>query len=100
MFSRTLKDWFEDVFVTRGDQGALVFLRSGCTETEMTYRDLNQYANGCKAALLETGVAKGDRVVLFLNKSMFFVIAHLAILKIGAIAVPLNPGFKKAEMDY
>jgi malonyl-CoA/methylmalonyl-CoA synthetase len=100
MFSRTLKDWFEDVFVTRGDQGALVFLRSGCTETEVTYRDLNQYANGCKAALLETGVAKGDRVVLFLNKSMFFVIAHLAILKIGAIAVPLNPGFKKAEMDY
>jgi malonyl-CoA/methylmalonyl-CoA synthetase len=28
------------------------------------------------------------------------VIAHLALQKIGAISVPLNPGFKKSEMDY
>lgn len=100
MVFKTLNAWFEDIFTTRGDQTALVFLHGGRVETDMSYRDLDQYANGCKAALLETGVAKGDRVVLFLNKSVFFVIAHLAILKIGAIAVPLNPGFKKAEMDY
>lgn len=96
----TLKDWFEDVFSTRGDKTSLVFLRDGRPETTMTYRELDQHANGCKAALLETGVIKGDRVVLFLNKSVFFVVAHLAILKIGAIAVPLNPGFKSAEMEY
>lgn len=100
MFPETLKDWLEDVFITRGERTALVFLRDDRTETEMTYRDLEQQANGCKAALLETGVAKGDRVVLFLNKSVFFVIAHLAILKIGAITIPVNPGFKKAEMNY
>jgi malonyl-CoA/methylmalonyl-CoA synthetase len=100
MVFKTLNAWFEDIFATRGDQTALVFLHGGRVETDMSYNDLEQYANGCKAALLETGVAKGDRVVLFLNKSVFFVIAHLAILKIGAIAVPLNPGFKKAEMDY
>jgi malonyl-CoA/methylmalonyl-CoA synthetase len=28
------------------------------------------------------------------------VTAHLALQKIGAISVPLNPGFKKSEMDY
>lgn len=100
MVYETLNAWLEDIFTTRGDQTALVFLHDGRIETEMSYRDLDQYANGCKAALLETGIAKGDRVVLLLNKSVFFVIAHLAILKIGAIAVPLNPGFKKAEMDY
>lgn len=100
MLSGTLNDWFEDVCITRGDKTALVFFHDGRAETDMCYRELNQYVNGCKAALLEKGIAKGDRVVLFLNKSVFFVIAHLAILKIGAIAVPLNPGFKKAEMDY
>lgn len=96
----TLKDGFEDLVIARGDRTALVFLRGGRAETEMTYRDLDQHANGFKAVLLETGIVKGDRVVLFLNKSVFFVIAHLAVLKIGAIAVPLNPGFKKAEMNY
>jgi malonyl-CoA/methylmalonyl-CoA synthetase len=100
MGTETIKDWFEDVFSTRGDKTALVFLREGRAETELTYGELDRHANGCKAALLEAGVAKGDRVVLFLNKSVVFVIAHLAIQKIGAIAVPLNPGFKKAEMEY
>jgi malonyl-CoA/methylmalonyl-CoA synthetase len=100
MRTGTLKKDFEAEFSTRGVKTALVFLRGGRTETELTYRDLEQHANGCAAALLDAGVAKGDRVVLFLNKSAVFVIAHLAILKIGAIAVPLNTGFKKAEMAY
>jgi malonyl-CoA/methylmalonyl-CoA synthetase len=100
MGTETLKDWFEDVVSTRGDKTALVFLRSGRAETELTYNELDRHANGCKAALLEAGVVRGDRVVLFLNKSVAFVIAHLAIQKIGAIAVPLNPGFKKTEMEY
>jgi malonyl-CoA/methylmalonyl-CoA synthetase len=27
-------------------------------------------------------------------------VAHLALQKIGAVGIPLNPGFKKAEMEY
>jgi malonyl-CoA/methylmalonyl-CoA synthetase len=100
MHSETLIDRLEAGFSSHGDKTALVFLRDGRAETELTYRELDQQAAGCKSALMEMGVCKGDRVVLFLNKSVYFVIAHLAIQKIGAIAVPLSPGFKKAEMDY
>jgi malonyl-CoA/methylmalonyl-CoA synthetase len=46
------------------------------------------------------GVEKTNRVILCIQKSLIFVIAHLALQKIGAITVPLNPGFKKSEMDY
>jgi len=35
-----------------------------------------------------------------MNKSLAFVFAHLGLQKIGAIAVPLNPGFKPSEMAY
>jgi malonyl-CoA/methylmalonyl-CoA synthetase len=100
MAAGTLKDWFEESCATRGDKTALRFLRGGRAETELTYGDLDRHASGCKAALMEAGVAKGDRVVLFLNKSLFLIVAHLAVQKIGAIAVPLNPGFKEGEMDY
>jgi len=100
MGPETLKDWFEKVIEGRGEKTALAFLRDGQVETELTYRELDRDANRCGTAFLHMGVKKGDRVVLFLNKSVFFVIAHLAIQKIGAIAVPLNPGFKKSEMEY
>jgi malonyl-CoA/methylmalonyl-CoA synthetase len=96
----TLKDWFNHSFSKRGDKKAISFLRGAGLETELSYRELNQDANRCAHTLIELGVEKGDRVVLFLNKSLIFVVAHLSLQKIGAIAVPLNPGFKKSELDY
>jgi malonyl-CoA/methylmalonyl-CoA synthetase len=39
-------------------------------------------------------------VVLFIPKSLIFVVAHLALQKLGAISVPLNTGFKQSEMNY
>ncbi|HSN20803.1 MAG TPA: long-chain fatty acid--CoA ligase [Usitatibacter sp.] len=37
------------------------------------------------------GVAKGDRVILFAQTSLNFVIAYYAILRADAVVVPLNP---------
>ena len=83
-----------------GQKTALIFLRRGMPETTLTYGDLDHDANRCARAFRRLGVTKGDRVALFLNKSVFAVVVHLALYRIGAIAVPLNPGFKEAEMDY
>jgi malonyl-CoA/methylmalonyl-CoA synthetase len=69
-------------------------------ETEISYRELNQDSNRMANTFLELGMKRGDRVILYLPKSLAFVVAHLALQKIGAIGVPLNPGFKKSEMVY
>lgn len=45
----------------------------------------NRFANTLKAA----GIGKGDRVAILLPQSADVAIAHLAIYKLGAIAVPL-----------
>jgi malonyl-CoA/methylmalonyl-CoA synthetase len=49
---------------------------------------------------MEIGLKKGDRVILFMPKSIEQVILHLGIQKVGAISVILNPGFKKDEMGF
>ena len=69
-------------------------------ETEISYRELNQDSNRMANTFLNLGVRKGDRVLLYLPKSLVFIVAHLGLQKIGAIGVPLNPGFKKSEMVY
>jgi len=79
---------------------ALSFFRSGLKETTLTYAELEQDAIRMANTLLGWGVRTGDRVAFCLEKSLFFVVAHLASLKIGAISVPLNPGFKKEELTY
>jgi non-ribosomal peptide synthetase component F len=49
-------------------------------------RRVNQVANG----LSSLGVAKGDRVALFIKNSPEFIYAWWAILKLGAVMVPVN----------
>jgi len=100
MVTASLRDYFLDSFLMRGKKKAISFLRKGAVETEITYGELNQDSNRMANVFLDLGVRKGDRVVLYLPKSLGFVVAHLAIQKIGAIGIPLNPGFKKSEMVY
>jgi malonyl-CoA/methylmalonyl-CoA synthetase len=84
----------------QGEKTAIRFLREGKAETEISYTKLDQDSNRMANYFLELGVAKGDRVILYLQKSLAFVVAHLALQKIGAIGVPVNPGFKQSEMQY
>jgi malonyl-CoA/methylmalonyl-CoA synthetase len=89
-----------DSLLIRGEKKAISFLRKGNTETEISYPKLDRDSNQMANTFLDLGVKKGDRVILYLPKSLGFVIAHLALQKIGAIGVPLNPGFKQSEMVY
>ncbi len=100
MGGETLKDCFVDSSLNYGEKKAISFLRKGVIETEISYGELNLDSNRVANTFLELGVKKGDRVILHLQKSLFFVVASLALQKMGAIAVPLNPGFKKSEMSY
>lgn len=82
------------------DKTAIQFLRRGKVETRITYAQLDRDVTRMSDFFLNEGVKKGDRVILLLDKSVLFIIAHLALLKINAICVPLNPGFKRSEIDY
>src|SRR5262249_10280663 len=46
------------------------------------------------------GVARGDRVLLYLQNSPQFVIGYYAILRADAVVVPVNPMNKSAELAH
>ncbi|MBW2623041.1 MAG: AMP-binding protein [Deltaproteobacteria bacterium] len=87
-------------FERMGPKRALTFMRGNGIETRLSYHDLNRASGYLSAHLSEMGVKQGDRVLLFLPKCVYWVAAHLAILKIGAISVTLNPDFKKRELEF
>ena len=82
------------------DNIAVTFFRKGKIETELTYSQLLRDINAFALFLSGAGIRKSDRVILLIEKSLLAVVAHFAILRLGAIAVPLNPGFKPSELDY
>jgi len=100
MSEGALSDSFAETFRNRGEKTAITFLREGFPETVLSYADVDRDTNQMAHTLLGKGVKKGDRVILHLPKSVAFITAHIAVQKIGAIGVPLNPGFKHSEMIY
>lgn len=95
----SLTECFTESFLAREDSPAITFLRDGRSETGISYLELERDACRMANTFLELGVKKGNRVILFIPKSLIFVVAHLALQKLGAITVPLNPGFKQSEID-
>lgn len=54
-----------------------------------TYNEIDQQSTNLAFALIATGVKQKDYVGIFLNGYQFFI-AELAILKIGAVFIPLS----------
>ncbi|MBM3638523.1 MAG: long-chain fatty acid--CoA ligase [Actinobacteria bacterium] len=64
-----------------------------------TYGVLRQQVASMRGALRAEGVVPGDRVALLCGNSRYFVVSYLAIIGIGAIAVPLNPTSPTPELE-
>ncbi|KAH5617621.1 hypothetical protein HBI23_252310 [Parastagonospora nodorum] len=58
---------------------------------EMTYRELDEQSTRLAGHLIRLGVAVEDMVPLCFEKSMWTVVAMLAVLKAGGAFVPLDP---------
>jgi acetyl-CoA synthetase len=65
-----------------------------------TFRDLHAQANRLANALRSLGVDEGDRVALVLPQCVEAGVTHLAIYKIGAIAVPLSFLYGAPTLQY
>jgi len=67
-------------------------------ETTLTYEGLDLVSNSLAHSLRSLGVRKGDRVAVSLGNCAEFASLTYAIFKLGAILVPLNPGFNAQQV--
>lgn len=81
------------------DKTAIIFEADGGEVTRLTYRELHgrvcQFANGLKSL----GVAKGDRVVIYMPMSVEGVIAMQACARIGATHSVVFGGFSAKSLQ-
>jgi amino acid adenylation domain-containing protein len=66
----------------------------------ITYAELEAASNQFARSLIRQGVERGDRVALWLNKSIETVVAIYGIMKAGAAYVPIDPAAPEARMGY
>ena len=81
------------------DRPAILDLRGGALET-LTFGALAERSNRLAHALMLAGVARGDRVAILLPQMAEVVVAHVAIYKLGAVALPLASLFGVDALEY
>jgi O-succinylbenzoic acid--CoA ligase len=65
----------------------------------LTYRDLDERARAAARRLATREVGRGDRVALTFPPSLEYVVLIHALVKLGAVAVPLDPRLPSGERD-
>ncbi|CAH0138556.1 amino acid adenylation domain-containing protein [Chryseobacterium sp. Bi04] len=71
-----------------------------CQGREITYKELNRRSNQLANVLLEKGIKEGMYVPVWLDRSLEWAVAILAILKTGAAYVPIDPAYPVRRVEY
>ena len=91
----TLYEVFARVAEKMGDKACTIFL-----DGELTYREIKDKVDSFASALSARGIKKGDRIVVSLPNSPQFLVAYYALMKLGAVAVMMNPLSVEREMIF
>ena len=89
---------FSDAADRFGDKTAVEILRSDRVDT-FTYRQLQSMASAWAAWLASQGIVRGDRCAILAQNDAHWCAAYLGILKLGAIAVPLDTNYSASQVS-
>lgn len=79
----------------RGDRVAILF-----EDQRITYRALQASVNKLGSALQALGIGEEDRVLLRAPSIPPALVANFAVIKIGAVIVPISPLFSRSEIVH
>jgi len=77
------------------DHTAVVYLGE-----KFSYRRLHDLTERFAGGLKNLGIAKGDKVLLYIPNCIQWLIAFLGIQKAGAVMVPVSPIYTSHEISY
>lgn len=69
-------------------------------ESRLTWEDFEKITNQWAEALREAGVQKGEKVALLLGNCAECYLAYVAVLKLGAVMLPINIRLVSRELEY
>lgn len=79
---------------------ALIYEKSDGAQTRYTFDDIKAQSNRLAHSLTRHGVQRGDRVAVYLPQAPETAVTHIAVYKMGAVAVPLFTLFGVDAIQY
>jgi len=94
MFSNFLNDNLFSVYANSNK----IFIE---TESQKySFREFDDLINKISNLLITSGLNKGDRVLVKLEKSVFSFALYISTIRAGGIFIPVNTDYTASEIDY
>eukprot|EP00833_Pecoramyces_ruminatium_P016004 jgi/Orpsp1_1/1190036/evm.model.d7180000076258.1 len=71
-----------------------------CNDIKFTYKKLEEMSNSIAYHLRNNNVGRGDIIPVISERSHYYVVAVLGIMKSGAAFLPVDPEFPKDRIKY
>ena len=85
--ARAAQRWSSETFAHLGEQ-------------QLTFQELSGWVDSVAAEMVRAGVEKSDKVLVHLANGFEVVVFQLAAWRIGAIAVPVVPIYRRRELSH
>ncbi|MCX7232517.1 MAG: AMP-binding protein, partial [Burkholderiales bacterium] len=79
---------------------AIQSMDTGGSATFYTYAELQVQANRLSQVLAALGVVRGERVAIVMPQRFETAVAYMAVLQMGAVAMPLSMLFGPDALDF
>ena len=85
---------------TIADHIAIYYEHEDGQKKQLSFVELQKHANQFANVLQSKGIKKGNRIAIVLSQRIETAIAHIAIYKLGAVAIPLSVLFGDEALKF
>ncbi|ORX80372.1 acetyl-CoA synthetase-like protein [Anaeromyces robustus] len=86
---------FSRVAEENGNKTAII-----CSGSEISYLELDEMSNSLGYYLRDQNIGRGDIIPIISERSLYFVVATLAVMKSGAAYLPIDPDYPKDRIQF
>ncbi|OUM56296.1 hypothetical protein PIROE2DRAFT_19156, partial [Piromyces sp. E2] len=94
-FNKLYHTEFSKVAKSNPDNIAIIF-----NEMEITFRKLDEMTNSLAHYLRSQGIGRGDIIPIITERSFYYIVAFIAVMKSGAAYLSIDPEFPKERIEY
>lgn len=93
-------DCIDELARTQPDKVGMVWCNDEGDEAQFTFMDIERQTNAAARYFLSLGIGKGDTVMLLMRRRPQFWFTLLALIKLGAIAIPATHQLTTKDIVY
>jgi fatty-acyl-CoA synthase len=97
LIGATIGEFFDRACTEHRDREALVVRHQGA---RLTYAELRREVDDLACSLLRLGLEPGDRVGIWSQNNLEWVLTQFATAKAGLVLVNINPAYRRTELEY